>query len=231
MHIRIHKRQLGFTIVELMIATLAFSAILLVITAGVTSFTHDYYRGINDSTTQDTTRQAMNSISQAIQFGSPSGILSFATSGIATQTFCVAGKQYVMNPGHQLGKTLPDASSPQPASAVGLYVVPARAGCATPRTVSGGTELLGPNMRLNDLSVTQTKSGSSLYSINLRVSYGDKDLLCSPSATTHGQCGTGQPIAQDSDLVANDVLCKGTTGSQFCSVAALQTTVERRGGN
>ena len=55
-HDRTQSSQSGFTIVELMIATLVFAMVLLVITVGVMSFTRAYYRGINQSNTQRVAR-------------------------------------------------------------------------------------------------------------------------------------------------------------------------------
>jgi len=48
---RSKRLQSGFTLVELMIATMVFSVILLVITYGVVRFTNSYYKGLNSSTT------------------------------------------------------------------------------------------------------------------------------------------------------------------------------------
>jgi prepilin-type N-terminal cleavage/methylation domain-containing protein len=64
------EKSSGFTIVELMISTLVFSVILLVVTFGIVHFTNSYYRGINGSTTQDTARTIVDSVTQAIQFSS-----------------------------------------------------------------------------------------------------------------------------------------------------------------
>src|SRR5262249_25193419 len=73
------SRQAGFTIVELMVATLVFSTILIVITYGVLSFTRAYYNGVTNSTTQDTARNIISTISQAVEFNG-SGINVTPTS-------------------------------------------------------------------------------------------------------------------------------------------------------
>lgn len=63
--------QEGFTVVELMIATLVFSVILTVITMGVLSFRNRYYKAVNASTTQNTTRTVIDTDKvRLIQFGS-----------------------------------------------------------------------------------------------------------------------------------------------------------------
>lgn len=50
-------------------AMLVFSVILTVVTMGVISFSNRYYKGVHASTTQNTTRNIMSTITQAIQFG------------------------------------------------------------------------------------------------------------------------------------------------------------------
>jgi prepilin-type N-terminal cleavage/methylation domain-containing protein len=63
------RRQDGFTVVELLIATVVFTMVLLVITSGVTHFTHAYYKGVHQSSTQTTSRNVINTIAQNIQYG------------------------------------------------------------------------------------------------------------------------------------------------------------------
>jgi hypothetical protein len=72
-------------------------------------------------------------------------------------------------------------------------------------------ELLGPHMRLGALDIT---SAGSLYTVHVRVIYGDDDLL---TPTVSGSTDW------------NSELCSGTTaGSQFCAVSDLTTTVKQR---
>ncbi len=92
----VHER--GFTIVELMIATLVFSVILTVVTMGVISFSNRYYKGVHASTTQNTTRNIMDTITQAIQFGEarvdPSGANNFFCAGGSVFMFDASGAMY-----------------------------------------------------------------------------------------------------------------------------------------
>lgn len=188
----------GFTIVELMIATLVFSVILLVITSGVMHFTNAYYKGVNSSATQDTVRNIIGSVSQAIQFGGNSfGSANLSVSG---GTYCIGNQQFDFVLGKEMGS----------ATTRGLYVSPhSGSGCSSlspMAIVSGGQELLGPRMRLSAFQITQTASNA--YNLTVRVAYGDDDLLVNPtSASPH---------------------CIAQTGSQFCVVSGLATTVESR---
>jgi hypothetical protein len=72
---------------------------------------------------------------------------------------------------------------------------------------SGVRELLNQHMRVGVLNINTTNG--NIYTIEIEVIYGDNDLLAS---TTN--------FANES--------CKSISGSQFCAVADLTTTVEKR---
>jgi len=219
-----HEAQNGFTIVELMIATLVFSVILLVITFGVIRFSADYYRGVNSSTTQNTARGIIDSITQAIQF----------SGGIPTQptanSICIGNQQLVYNLGTEI-------TGP---SDVGLNQT-TNVSCSTSPSTANGTELLGKNMRVTQLKVAEpTNPDGSLvfnnhtvWNVELSITYGDNDLLCdsSLSPTADGGCNNNHTIT-DANIVAaashGALRCKSVTGSQYCDVVSLSTTVTRR---
>ena len=190
----------GFTIVELMIATAVFSAILILITTGVLYFSRSYYASINRSTTQNTARTIVSNISQAIQF---TGVAIATTTDTGSSYFCAGGNEYAFKPGVQYQGGTASVTNP------GLYVVPAT-GCPSAAGLNyndpKSQQLLGKGMRIASMSVT--KLGNQLYSISLTLAYGDDDLL---SATT-----------------GSNVACKSQLGSQFCAVSSLNVTVQRR---
>ncbi|MFA5004232.1 MAG: prepilin-type N-terminal cleavage/methylation domain-containing protein [Candidatus Saccharimonadales bacterium] len=212
--------QAGFTIVELMIATLVFSVILLIITIGVLHFSNAYYKGINSSTTQNTARNIVDSVAQAIQFGGGQVAVPAGMSFANTTTYCVGNTvQFDFSLGQQLG--------PGKDTLAALYESPnANGGCvaisspanfkvgknSSGALLSGGKELLGNTMRLSKFSITPvTIPGSSdqdTYTIDVRVVYGDTDLLTNPTG----------PNAK----------CIDQVGSQFCAVSELITTVQTR---
>lgn len=222
------SRQTGFTIVELMIATLVFSVILLVITYGVLRFTSAYYKGVNSSTTQDTARSVMDTVSQAIQFSGTQIVPTDGIGGTGGGYFCAGGQIYVFKTGVPYDGAAPTASQP------GLYVTADNGSCNFAAVTYGtGKELLGKNMRLVYLSVNNL-SGQT-YTVSVRLAYASgggavdgNDLLCAPTAQP-GSC-TSATVLTDAQLAAagNDVICKLQTGSQFCAVSALSTTVLRR---
>ncbi len=191
-----------------MIATLVFSVILTVITVGVISFTNHYYKGVNISATQNTARSIVDTISQAIQFGS-------AQITIGGNYFCAGG--YVF--------TYATTGALYTGSQTGLYMSPMGSVCQ-PATapLTGGKQLLAKNMRLTNLTVSPVGSGN-LYNISVNVAYGPDDLLCSNSQP--GTCkGTNTMVFWP----VTDITCRSTVGSQYCATSSLKTTVEQRIG-
>jgi len=212
--------QSGFTIVELMIATLVSSVILIVITFGIVKFTHDYYRGINSSNTQATTQNAIDVIAHSIQFNATGTVATDGSQGI----FCAGTQVFLYTMGKQL-TTTPSAAN------WGLYQLNnPSANCVIPGSTTGGTELLGKNMRLTYINLTQQGS-TNVWNLELHVAYGDPDLLCRASitGTAKGSCASGATAYTTTDVIqGNDVECKSQIGSEFCSIAYLTTAIGQR---
>jgi len=225
----IPQEQSGFTIVELMIATLVFSVVLVVITVGVLHFTSSYYKGINSSTTQTTAQNAIDSVSQSIQFSAGGTVgTDVAPAGL----FCAGSNIFLYSLGVQYQGGTPSATN------WGLYALPNphTANCSTTGigSFAGGTELLGKGMRVTNVSVLNTDPVKNLWQVSLTLVYGDSDLLCRTSlgGSTKGSCQQTAPAYLLTDAVSGaDVSCKPQIGSQFCSVAALSTIAQQRIGN
>jgi len=231
----------GFTIIETMIATTIFGVVLLVLAAGIVQITRTYYKGIVESNTQGTARSIVTDISQAIQFGAASGVSNTTPSPSpgATYYFCAASQRFTYQIGYEVksGLTSP-IGSPDYQTAHSL-VVDYDPGCENPplppnlngSLASTSTrDLIGPNMRLAVLSVTQPNAQQpDLFQVTVRVVYGDSDLLCSPNPPMSDPdvCNTNTIIPM-TELSDPDLTCKGSAGSQFCAVSELSTTVETR---
>lgn len=200
----------GFTIIELMVATAVFAIVLVVVTTGIIQVTRVYYKGITESTTQETARSVIDTISQAIQFSGSDVVPTTAPSAGVPAQFCVGNQQF----SYVLGYQVKDDPVVAQFESYHSLVVDTLAGCSsssTPQDVRSqtvtGRELLGPRMRLSNLSVTSL--GSNLYRVNVRVVYGDSDLLNNPTAT--------------------NAACQGVrAGTQFCAVSDLSTVVIKR---
>ena len=195
-------RTEGFTIVELMLATMVFSVVLVAITAGVLHVTKQYYRGVTSSATQNTARNITDTVTNAIKFGTGSveTVDGGQTQRDEPYVFCAGGYVFV----YQLGKQY----KPNTENMVGMYVQPMQqSACAVPTTDDGSRrQLLGENMRVTYLRLVQA---GGTYAVTVRVAYGDDDLL------RHGPVG-------------NDVQCVSDTGSEFCAVSGLTASAMRR---
>jgi type II secretory pathway pseudopilin PulG len=218
----IRHNATGFTIVELMIATSVFSLVLLVVSAGVLSFSRSYYHGVVVNNTQNITRNAMNEVVQSIQFSSG---VNPIMSGSTTIGYCIGGsrsyyfalnKQITSDSQNALVNGANCAGSNDTLKNIGgsSLAVISSAGLQQPR------ELLGSNMRLAKFSITPDQG---LYRVELEVAYGDDDLLCIPGA--NDSCVALTPT---NFVVGDDLRCKAGVGSQFCAVVHLTSAVATR---
>ncbi len=210
----------GFTIIELMIATLVFATVLLVVTTGIIQFTRSYYRGATVAKTQDTARTIMDTVAQSIQYGNP--LPTVVDVAGTPQFFCAGGYQFIFTKGVQY------KLEPLQPSNVGLFLVSAPSECETPNPLPADNrrQLLNNNMRL--LELDQNHAGNGLYSVAVTVAYGDNDLLCDSS--TPETCEQAAATLSDVNLAAagSKVRCKQQAGSEFCAVSTLSTTVKKR---
>ena len=197
----------GFTIIELMIATLVFSVILLAVTVGIIQITRVYYKGINEANTQDTARNVMDTISQAIQFSGSDVYATQASAPGASTSFCVGNQQFSYKLGYQLVGGSPGTNQTTKA----LWQSTTSGCTGNPAAAASGLELLGDKMRLANLTVSEVNGDPNIWKISVRVVFGDDDLLNNPTGT--------------------NASCKGNAGQQFCSVSELTTTVVKRVGN
>lgn len=161
----VSRKQAGFTIIELTLATAVFSVILLVITAGIISFTKNYLKGIHQSQTQETARLVSSEIAQAIQFSK--GFTGPVTSNGWT-AYCFGNVMYSYRTGVRF-----DASDPNNTHV--LLRSPYDGSNCVPSGYLAGrdTELIGNNMRLAPKPLI---SGSNPYTVAVRVVYGEEDL-------------------------------------------------------
>jgi prepilin-type N-terminal cleavage/methylation domain-containing protein len=208
-HIKLRKQSAGFTIVELMIATLVFGVVLLVVTTAIMQFTRVYYKGITETKLQDINRNIVDSISQGIQFNGGNVTTTVANPAAGSSyAFCVGNLQYSYTTGYML------SDSPTAAQTYHALVANTVAGCTgssaaqnvRSATISG-RELLSPNMRISRLQVTNPSP--NVYKVSVRIVYGDDTILNNPNAATANCLGQRQ-------------------GTQFCAVSDITTTVVKR---
>src|SRR5688572_1794031 len=96
----------GFTILELLVATIVFSVVLLLVTAGIMQITRVYYKGVTETNTQNTARTIVDTISQAIQFsGGDVTVTNPAAVPGTDYAFCVGNEQFSYRLGWQVENT------------------------------------------------------------------------------------------------------------------------------
>ena len=202
----------GFTIIELLVATLVFSVVLLLIAVGVLQFNHAYYGGITQTNTQNTARSILEAITQDIQFSGDQVTSPIGSAG-SEQGICVGTDRFSYRLGWQLEDTAPNASLHQQTHVLvkdspGLCGGMNAQNFANPLTADS-IELLQPHMRLSKLSVTKVAGTTDLYTVDVRVVYGDDDLLTAP-------------------VTGPNTACKLVSGAQFCATSELSTVVQMR---
>lgn len=201
---RLHHNKKGFTLVELMIATLVFSVVLLMITIGIIQISRVYYKGINEADVQNTARTVMDTVTQGIQFSG--GVVTDTPTPTvgALQAFCIGNQQF----SYRLGYQLVDGTAGAQQTTSSLRMNTVSGSCPTAAAQATGQEFLSPRMRLAKLSVKQVAPGT--YTVSVKIAFGDNDLFTNPTGS--------------------DPVCKSTAGSQFCSVSELTSTVYKRVG-
>ena len=201
-------QQVGFTILELMIATVIFSTILLLCTFGLLQIGRMYNRGIVDSSTQEMARNTIEDISQAIQFSGGQVITAIVPNN-GSSGFCIGQRRYSV----LLGREMADAPN-QHALVVDKLTtscspaVQAQDLAAAGPLQPGSREFLAPFNRVSNLQIMAVDVEKGLYRITVRIAHGDDDLLSNPGGI--------------------DATCISQKGSEFCGVSELTTVVQKR---
>ncbi len=215
--------QAGFTIVEMMMATMVFSVIMLVAAGTVVRFTTNFQRGVIATTTQNTARSVIDTISQSLQ------LYGDNFSNTATG-YCIGSTAYSYVLGRQLRSDGQRHVLVEQKEGLPL-------GCGTIQNLASnpanpaGQELLSENMRLAQFDITPRNDG--LFDLTIRVVYGDDDLLCVAGVNDSSakDCSSPSPMANVASLSKEELKnlqCKGQKGSQYCAVSEITTTIQRR---
>lgn len=200
----------GFTIIELLLATVVFSAVVVVALSGFLTIGRLFYKGVNLSQTQATAQQIIDNLTTDIQGASTVWDTLPPASG-GRSYVCIGNNRYIIklynfvdildhNNTDKFGllrDKLPGGNNacPNPYDGIGA-VAP-----------NNPTEMLGNKMRLNSFSVTRTCPTCKLFVIKVNLAYGDDSSLSIDPTTKIASC--------DSNLAS----------SQYCAVTGLSTTV------
>jgi len=233
----------GFTIVELMIATSILSVILVTVTVVMVGIGNLYYKGINQINIQDTTRNISDEISQKLQLSDGMNLdHEVLPTDHNIQAYCIGSTRYTYVLNHQMGDH--DDSSPYMHVLWRDSISSGACGTAIPDlkqpNISGstdGVELLGNHSRLTEFDIAPPNLKTSPYTLTVGVAYGDNDLLCNTGVS--GDCDASDDTAQHQKNLGMDgtvshplggIICRGSTGQQFCATSHLQVIVAKRLG-
>jgi type II secretory pathway pseudopilin PulG len=228
------NKEDGFTIIELLIASIAFTVLLILVTMIVIQVSRVYYKGVILSNTQNVDSVVMQDVSKDIQFGSntPNMPVSLPETFGNFTVYCVGNNIFIYN----LGQEFTQISS----SNIGL-IYGSSTTCPTngpnPSTlinkdIQNGEfqELLSPMMRVVNFSITPKSltnlNGSLLYDINIGIAFGSNQALCNSSVVNTCTNQDTMSIKNNySNYSGKYVQCKLQLGDQYCGVSYLNTTV------
>lgn len=209
----------GFTLVELMIATVVFSVILIGATTAMIQIGRMYYKGVIVSRTQETARRTMDDITRPIQFAGGDVRISSPEiqdiSGIQTGAICMGNKRFTYGINVQINSSVAGYSAANHRAPHALYqdelssdTAPCTPLDLTVGALPAGREILSEHMRLAKFKVTPPSSGN-MWGLEVTMIYGDDDLLVPDANVPTGCAGVVQ-------------------GAQWCAVASLSTHVYKR---
>lgn len=213
-----HQGNKGFTIVEVLIATTVFSLVLAMTVTVILDFTHNYYKAVNTSTTENAAQSVLNDVTQAIKFSS-SPVTDVTDDNGDIRTYCIGNVQFDYEP-YTFGSDDLWESPTGPA------------GCSYQSPSSSSQELLASNnLQVLKFIITPIPNPGSTYTVEVEVGYGSNsnNLICDTSQPNNSTCpqtgnGTGTG-SQDSNT--DSFSCVISQGSQFCDVVDLTGTVQR----
>lgn len=222
----IGKNDKGFTIVELLIATAVFSVVILVTSVMIIEISKLYYKGVVTARTQTAARELVDAVSQPIKLESATVQAgkqdTTSIPNYAIKTLCVGDTRFTYVVGLKSGATH-GANSDSIFHAVWRDQVASPSACLTldppdidDPNLTGGSDMLGENMRLTAFDVTPSSIDQNLWNINISVIYGQRDLMI----PAYNGALPGPQIPSD---------CNGfVTGSQWCARVTYDTRVYKR---
>jgi type II secretory pathway pseudopilin PulG len=214
----------GFTIIELMVATVVFSTVLIVIVASFLQVGHMFYKGVSINNTTKSTANLVDAIANDVRLTSdqPSmGNLIGAPPGTTKWYFCTGPHRYTF----KLNTKVQDSDVTSNAVNMSAGVIQDdESSCSNPDTNPGSnsTQMLGPDMQLNKLDITQTGSAVMIHAHV--IFYGADDTVF--NSTAHPNDTTADHSAAVNDP---DAYCSGSLlSTQFCAASDIQNNVTLR---
>jgi prepilin-type N-terminal cleavage/methylation domain-containing protein len=212
------KSSRGFTIIELLIATVVFSVVMLVVLAAFVRTGDLFYKGVSMMNTQEDTRNIVQSISQDISFTkmAPPNMTANITTAPAG-VFCVGNHRYR----YQIGQQVNSSSS----YGLARDTISFSAGCpplSGPNSLAvqtaTDTRMLDSGMQLNYLNINCT---GGRCSVNVHVVFygGDSTLPSADSFFTSAKYPSHPSQGQDAECIGS------LNDSKLCATADFDSTV------
>ena len=205
------SNQNGFTIIEVLIASLVFTTILLLCMEGITRIAKVYVKNSSTTKTSEFVKSFVEEIAQQVRYST----VTPGYSGTNPVFICVSGKGYKI----EINKADTDP-------AVNPIIKINDPGCSfysdpTKYTVvANSPEPVAPSgMRVLKFSLIKTVETGQLWQIDMRVALGPKDLLIDSA---------NRLLTDPLSNPATANCTSGVAGSEFCSVINISTTVSRR---
>ena len=206
------RAQKGFTVIELLIATAVFSVVLIIFLTALLRISELFYKGVNISDTQEATRNALQDITDDLQF-------SNQAPDIGTDYFCIGNHRYAFNKGVQVGSGLPNDYGI--VREVISNCKPLTGPNSQPVNLGSAEKLLDPGMQVNDLTV---KPINGAVSVSILVVYYGSNKGVFQSNTPGVINNPNDPLYNA--YQATDAQCTGLpSSSQFCATAQYNSTV------
>ncbi len=204
---RLHAHSRGFTIIELMIATSAFSLLLMAMLSAFVFLGRLYYKGISEANTQEVARSVLSRTSDVVRL-SGSSIANAPASFGWDGAHCIGNKKYSYKINKQLTSNVEDDTLQSDQ----VLIESDDPGCSNtrssdPRPGDNPNELLEELMGLAEFNILEQ---NNLVDVDITITLGDNDQF-----TRDDQ---GKAIGCQSDMA----------GSEFCAVSELDTVVFRK---
>jgi competence protein ComGC len=216
------NKEDGFTIIELLIASIAFTVLLILVTMIVIQVSRVYYKGVVLSNTQNVNSTIVQDVSKNVQFDPGSSQFKI-TSGIINNVnyYCIGSSVFIYNLGQEfnlsssnIGLIYETGNTTCPISSRGINTL-------NNYLAQGFKELLSPMMRVVYFKVKVPQlSTSPLYNISIGVAFGSNQSLCN----TSNSCSSPTTM-NTSNYSGSNVRCKLQQGDQYCGISYLYTTV------
>ena len=219
--------QRGFTIIELLIATMVFSTIFLGSTTALVQIGKLYYKGVVTGRTQEVSRGVIDQVSQQLQFSDATLMISPPLGynveefdgRMSFQAYCIGATRYTYRLNVKVDSRVDNNHYDNSNNGLkhGLWRDKVDGTDCRPVDLSqtqpseNGQELLAQSMRLSAFDINCNVRG--ICNISVGVMYGNNDMMTPDPAT------------------AVPTRCQTVVGSQWCAASQFKTSVVKRVGN